>query len=61
MHCDVAKETSFESIKEKFETGVRDIREFEKSLVNWTADDFANNQIKTKDCVEKIVEIIKNK
>lgn len=59
--CDVSKEKSFEDIKEKFSTGVRDIREFEKELNNWTKEKYLQNQAKTKECVEKIVEMMKNK
>ena len=60
--CDVAKETDFEAIKEKFNSGVRDIRDFEKELLStWNEDTYKANQIKTQECVNKIVEIIKNK
>lgn len=60
--CDVTKETDFEVVKEKFNTGVRDIRDFEKKLLNtWNEDTYKANQQKTKECVQKIVEIIKNK
>ena len=59
--CDVAKENDFEKVKEKFITGVRDIREYEKSLAEWTEKDFGSNQLKTKECVKKIVEMIRNK
>lgn len=60
--CDVAKETDFEVVKEKFNTGVRDIREFEKELLaTWNEDTYKSNQLKTQECVAKIVEIIKNK
>lgn len=60
--CDVTKETGFEVVKEKFNTGVRDIRDFEKKLLNtWNEDTYKANQQKTKECVSKIVEIIKNK
>lgn len=60
--CDVAKETDFEVVKEKFNTGVRDIREFEKDLLDtWDEDTYKKNQAKTQECVAKIVEIIKNK
>ena len=60
--CDVTKETDFEVVKEKFNTGVRDIRDFEKKLLNtWDEDTYKANQQKTKECVQKIVEIIKNK
>ena len=60
--CDVTKETGFEVVKEKFNTGVRDIRNFEKELLKtWNEDTYKVNQQKTKECVQKIVEIIKNK
>lgn len=60
--CDVAKETDFEVVKEKFNTGVHDIREFEKELLNtWNEETYTNNKAKTQECVAKIVEIIKNK
>ncbi|MBR2454781.1 MAG: aldolase [Clostridia bacterium] len=60
--CDVAKETDFEVVKEKFNTGVCDIRNFEKELLKtWNEDTYKANQQKTKECVSKIVEIIKNK
>ncbi len=60
--CDVTKETSFEYIKEKFDTGVRDIREFENSILeNWTEKTHCENHEKTVECVAKIVEMIKNK
>ena len=60
--CDVAKETDFEVVKEKFNTGVHDIREFEKELLNsWNEETHKANQLKTQECVQKIVEIIKNK
>lgn len=60
--CDVAKETDFDVVKEKFNTGVRDIREFEKDLLNtWDEDTYKKNQAKTQECVAKIVEIIKAK
>lgn len=60
--CDVAKETDFEIVKEKFNTGVHDIREFEKELLTtWNEETHKANHIKTQECVQKIVEIIKNK
>ena len=60
--CDVAKENDFEVVKEKFNTGVRDIRKFEKELLNtWNEETYKVNQLKTQECVQKIVEIIKNK
>lgn len=60
--CDVAKENDFDAIREKFNTGVRDIREFENKVVNtWTEEKHKENHQKTIDCVAKIVEMIKNK
>lgn len=60
--CDVAKETDFEVVKEKFNTGVRDIREFEKELQGtWNEETHKANHIKTQECVQKIIEIIKAK
>ena len=59
--CDVAKENTFEDIKEKFSTGVRDLREFEKELTVWTEEKHLLNHEKTKRCVDKIVEMIKNR
>lgn len=59
--CDVAKEKNFDSIKEKFVSGVRDIRDFEKELSNWTEEKYLQNQTRTKECVAKIVEMIENK
>ena len=60
--CDVAKETDFEVVKEKFNTGVRDIRDFEKELQGtWNEETHKANHIKIQECVQKIVEIIKAK
>ncbi len=60
--CDVAKENDFEAVKEKFNTGVRDIREFENKVVNtWTEEEHKENHQKTIECVAKIVEMIKNR
>lgn len=59
--CDVAKESDLETVKEKFNTGVRDIREFEKELKSWNEEHYKANHIKTQECVAKIVDIIKNK
>ena len=58
----IAKENDFEAVKEKFNTGVRDIREFENKVVNtWTEEEHKKNHQKTIECVAKIVEMIKNK
>ncbi len=60
--CDIARENDFEIIKDKFNTGVRDIRAFENDILNsWTEETYTNNKVKTSECVQKIVEIIKNK
>lgn len=59
--CDVAKENDFDVVKEKFNSGVRDIREFEKELITWDEEKYSANHVKTQECVAKIVEIIKNK
>jgi 2-keto-3-deoxy-L-rhamnonate aldolase RhmA len=59
--CDVTKESTFEDIKEKFQTGVRDLREFEKELIDWTEERHLSNHKETKRCVDKIVEMIKNR
>lgn len=58
--CDVSKETDFNVIKEKFDSGVRDIRNFESELLDmWNEDKYKTNQAKTKECVAKIVDSIK--
>ena len=59
--CDVTKESTFDDIKEKFQTGVRDLREFEKELIDWTEEIHLSNHEETKRCVDKIVEMIKNR
>ncbi len=59
--CDVSKEKSIEDIGEKLISGVRDVREYEKKLINWTDEDFENNRLKTIECVNKVVDIIKSK
>ena len=59
--CDVTKENTFEDIKEKFDTGVHGVREFEKELITWTKEKHIANHEETKRCVDKIVEMIKNK
>ncbi len=60
--CDVSKEPDFETVKEKFNTGVRDIRAFEKEHIgNWKDKEYSENRLKTQECVKKIVEMIKSK
>ena len=41
-------------IKEKFQTGVRDLREFEKELIDWTEERHLSNHEETKRCVDKM-------
>ncbi len=59
--CDVSKEPDIASVKDKLFSGVKDIRDYEKTLESWTDTDFEENRIKTIDCVNKVVEIIKAK
>ncbi len=60
--CDISKETDFEIIKQKFNTGVGDIRNFEKEiLATWNEKTYKDNQMKTRECVAKIVDNIKNR
>ncbi|MCR4594336.1 MAG: aldolase [Clostridiales bacterium] len=59
--CDVSKEKSIEDIGKKLISGVRDVRDYEKKLVYWTDEDFETNRLKTIECVNKVVDIIKSK
>lgn len=59
--CDVSKEPDIESVKQKLFSGVKDIRNYEKKLENWTDEQFEENRLKTVDGVNKVVEIIKAK
>ena len=59
--CDVSKEPDINSVKEKLVSGVKDIRNYEKELEKWSNEEFEKNRIKTIDCVNKVVEIIKTK
>lgn len=59
--CDVSKEPDLNSVSEKLMTGVRDIRAFEKELENWTGEQFEENRLKTIECVNKVVELIRAK
>jgi len=59
--CDVSKEPSIESVAEKLETGVRDIREYEKELAGWSAEQFEENRLRTVEGVNKVVELIKSR
>jgi hypothetical protein len=51
----VTKENTFEDIKEKFDTGVHDLREFEKELLTWTEERHIANHEETKRCVVLLV------
>lgn len=55
------KEPDIDSVKEKLTTGVRDIREYEKVLENWTDEQFEENRKKTVECTQKVVDIINAK
>lgn len=59
--CDVSKEENIASIEQKLTSGVHDVREFEKQLEKWTKEDFEQNRLKTVECTEKVVELIKLK
>lgn len=59
--CDVSKEKSLDDIAEKLISGVRDVRELEKKLANWTPAQFEENRLKTIEGTNKVVEIIKAK
>ncbi len=59
--CDVSKEESIQSVEEKLTSGVHDVREFEKQLEKWTKEDFERNRLRTVECTEKVVELIKSK
>ena len=56
--CDVAKEPNIETVAQKLETGVRDIREYESTLKTWTDEQFEENRKKTVECTRKVVNII---
>ena len=59
--CDVLKEKSLDDIAEKLISGVRDVRELEKKLANWTPAQFEENRLKTIEGTNKVVEIIRAK
>lgn len=59
--CDVSKEKSLDDIAEKLISGVRDVRELEKKLANWTPAQFEENRLKTIEGTNKVVEIIRAK
>lgn len=59
--CDVSKEKSIEAVEEKLVSGVKDIRKFEKEISCWTGSQFEENRLKTVECTNKVVEIIKSK
>lgn len=59
--CDVSKEKDIKSIGEKLLSGVRDIRDYEKTLESWSEAQFEENRLKTIECTNRVVEIIKDK
>ena len=59
--CDVSKEESLDAIGEKLISGVKDIRDYEKQLSSWTEEQFEENRLKTVECTQKVVEIIREK
>lgn len=59
--CDVSKEKSLDDIAEKLISGVRDVRELEKKLANWTPAQFEENRLKTIEGTNKVAEIIRAK
>lgn len=58
--CDTGKETNLDVIREIFETGVRDIREFERDMAA-NPPDFQENKALVRRCVDNIVSIIQQK
>jgi len=49
------EEDSIEFIDEHFKSGINDIRELEKSLLNYTDEQFLNNQMEVKNIINNIV------
>lgn len=52
--CNIANITDINEIKALFEQGMADIRDYEKTLENYTKTDFEENRVKTAELVEKI-------
>ncbi len=59
--CNTSKITDLKQIREIFNTGVKDIREFEKSLLNKETSFFENNKGLVKEKVNEIVKEMKKK
>ncbi len=59
--CDLAKEKNIEDIEEKLVSGVKNVREYEQKLLKWTDRDFEANRLKTSECINKVVDIMKNR
>lgn len=58
--CDAGKESDLDTIRGIFETGVRDIREFERDMAA-NPPDFQENKALVRRCVDNIVSIIQQK
>lgn len=59
--CDASKEPDIASVGEKLQSGVHDIREYEKLLSAWTQEQFEENRKKTVECTQMVVDIINSK
>lgn len=59
--CNSDSVSNLAEIEEIFKTNMTSLREYEKSLVSTTDDEFAENKRKIDECVEKIVNGIKEK
>lgn len=58
--CDTTKERNLDAIRNTFETGVRDIREFEQQIMAAPID-FRENTALVRRCVDDIVRVIRQK
>ncbi len=59
--CDARKFITTKAIRDRMETGVRDIREFEASLASYSESDYQKNTAAVIQGVKKIKEMIKRK
>ena len=58
--CDLRKYSDLDEIKELFDSGLARLREYEHFLENCDSDYFEQVHLKLCDCVDKIVEEMKN-
>lgn len=58
--CDLRKYSDLDEIKEIFDSGLAHLREYERFLETCDSDYFEQVHLKLCDCVEKIVEDMKN-